>query len=160
MHLTLLIIFGILILIGAFSVFLFVFPAHLYLFIIILIYAYINGFSQLKAWEFAVLTIFVVIMIFIDYFSGLIGAKFSGASKKSIWLGTIGLVMGLIIFPPFGALIGLFLGILISEILSYKKIREAIKIASGSLLGNLAGILINFFLSLVILTLFIIFAKS
>jgi hypothetical protein len=157
-HIILLVIFSLLVLAGAASFLLMIFPAHLYLLIVTLIFGLLDHFQHLKLWEWGILVGVTVIMIAVDWLSGLFGAKLAGASKKSIIWGILGLIIGLIAFPPFGSLIGLFLGVLISELVYFREYKKAVKAASGTLLGNLVGIILNLSLSLVFLVLFIIFA--
>lgn len=157
-HEILLVIFSLLILATGASFLLMVFPAHLFLLIISLVFGLIDHFQHLKLWEWGILSGLVVVMIAIDWLSGLIGAKVSGASKKSLVWGLVGMVIGLITFPPFGSLVGLFLGVLIYELINLTEYKKAIKVASGSVLGTLAGTLINIILALVFLVLFILFA--
>jgi uncharacterized protein len=157
-HLVLVIIFSLLILAAGASFLLMVFPAHLFLLVITLVFGLIDHFQHLKPWEWGILTGLVVMMVAADWSSGLWGAKVSGASKKSIIWGIVGMIVGLIVFPPFGSLIGLFLGILIAELAHFSEYKAALKAASGSVLGTLAGTLINLVLSIVFLILFIVFA--
>jgi uncharacterized protein YqgC (DUF456 family) len=158
MHITLVVIFSLLILATGASFLLMVFPAHLFLLIISLVFGLVDHFQHLKLWEWGILAGLVVVMVAADWLSGLWGAKVSGASRKSIIWGIVGMIIGLIIFPPFGSLIGLFLGILVSELVHFTEYKKAIKAASGSVLGTLAGTLINLVLSILFLILFIVFA--
>lgn len=157
-HLVLVIIFSLLIFAAGASFLLMIFPAHLFLLIISLVFGLIDHFEHLRVWEWGILCGVAVVMIIVDYASGLLGAKIAGASKKSVLWGIVGLVIGLIIFPPFGSLIGLFLGILLYELINFKEYRRAIKSATGSLLGVLLGTFLNLALALVFLVLFIVFA--
>jgi uncharacterized protein len=150
--------FSLLIAIGIGTVFLVIFPFYAYLFIVVLVYGLIDKFHHLQGWELMILGILCLIMLLIDYFSGLLGAQMAGASKKALLWGVIGLILGLIVYPPFGSLIGLFFGVLVSELLDYKKLKHALKSASGTLLGTVSGVLINFVITLVFLALFVIFA--
>jgi len=157
-HLILTIVFSILLLAGVASVFLLVFPSLPFMFVVVLIFGFIDQFQHLTTVNLIIFGVLAAISIGIDYFSGLIGAKIGGASREAIILGIVGLILGLIIFPPFGSAIGLFLGILISEIIHFKDIKKALKSATGGLLGSLAGTVIQLILAILFLTLFIIFA--
>lgn len=157
-HLIYTIVFSILLLAGVASVFLLVFPSLPFMFLIALIFGFIDKFQHLTALNIIILAVIAVVSIVIDYLSGIIGAKIGGASREAIILGIVGLIIGLIIFPPFGSAIGLFLGILASEIIHIKDIKKALKSATGGLLGSLAGTAIQLILSILFLVLFIIFA--
>ena len=127
------------------------------MFFISLIYIFIDKFHHLSAMELIYLGIIALISIAVDHFSGLLGAKISGATRNGIIGGVIGFLLGLILFPPLGGFIGLFLGIFIIEITNFAHWKKAIKAASGSLLGSLTGILINMFLAAVFIILFVLF---
>ncbi|HPC34641.1 MAG TPA: DUF456 domain-containing protein [Candidatus Absconditabacterales bacterium] len=104
----------------------------------------------------AVVCIFLMIM---DYAIPIIGTKKMGGTKRGVNGSTIGLVLGVVILPimgvvigPFG-LIGLlggpFLGAYVGEIVyqKYKKQKldnkKALKSAFGSFLGFISGVLIK-----------------
>jgi len=157
-YIILVIVFAIFLFAGIASVFLLVFPSLPLMFIIALIFGFIDKFQHLTTLNIIILAALAVASIVIDYLSGLIGAKIGGASREAIILGIVGLIIGLIIFPPFGSAIGLFLGILASEILHFKDIKKALKSATGGLLGSLAGTAIQLILSILFLVLFITFA--
>jgi len=152
--------FSVLIMLGIGTVFLVIFPFYVYLFAVVLTYGFIDKFQHLRSWELVILGVMCVLMLVVDYLAGFLGAQIAGASKKALFIGLIGLILGLIVYPPFGSIIGLFLGVLVSELLDYKKLKHALRSASGTILGTLSGVLINFALSLVFLVLFILFAAN
>lgn len=123
-----------------------------------MIYQIFDRFQHLSAIESISLLLIIIISLAVDYFSGILGAKYSGASRRSTYFGFLGMIAGLIFFPPFGGFVGLFVGILIGEFLDYKKHTQALKAATGGLIGSLAGIIINAVLALIFIGLFIVFA--
>ncbi len=158
MDIAILIVTAILILVAGASFLLMIFPAHIFIFLITLAFGIIDGWENLKVWEFLILSGIVILMIIVDYSSGFFGAKFSGATRKSLFWGLAGLIIGLFILPPFGSIIGLFLGVLIGEIVGYKTFSKALKSATGSVLGSVGGLIANLILSFIYLILFILFA--
>lgn len=89
--------------------------------------------TQLLVWLLIVVCIQVL-----DYFTPMLGSKYTGGSRG----GSIGCVVGTVIglfFAPWGIIIGPFLGAVIGEVLSNKKLSQAIKSGLGSLLGFLLG---------------------
>jgi len=92
-----------------------------------------------------VITLILALAIFIlDYFIPAMGAKRFGGSRYGVIGTTIGLVIGILFFPPFGIIIGPFFGALIGELLHGKKTDSAMKAAFGSLLGLLTSVFIKF----------------
>lgn len=155
----LIIIFSILLLPGLIGSIL-TLPGIPYMFGVSIIYAFIDRFQHITHSEVLFLGIITLISVAVDYSSGVLGAKFSGASKRALILGVIGLFIGLFLFPPFGGFLGMFLGILIGELTNYTHYKKALKAASGSLAGVIGGALINLVLGILFLVLFIIFARS
>ncbi|MFA5009721.1 MAG: DUF456 domain-containing protein [Patescibacteria group bacterium] len=148
---------GISMLVGLVGTIVPIIPGVPFMFLVALIYALITKFAILTGAELGYLAILVVSSIFIDYFAGLLGAKFSGASGKSLLVGTFGFLLGLILFPPFGGFIGMFVGIVTGEIYFFNKPKTAIRAASGGVLGTLAGMVLNFLLGLTFVSLFLVF---
>ncbi|OHA15533.1 MAG: hypothetical protein A3H57_00235 [Candidatus Taylorbacteria bacterium RIFCSPLOWO2_02_FULL_43_11] len=153
------VVFSFLVACGLVMVFVPFVPALLYMLIVTTIFAAVGGFGVITVNNLIVLSAIVLISFLVDTLAGVIGARWGGASKKSIGFGILGLVTGLILLPPIGAIIGLFVGVFLSEIRS-KNGEGALKAASGSLIGALAGMIINFFLALTFFILFIVFLAN
>lgn len=151
------IIFAVLLLPGFAGIFL-PLPGILYMFIISLIYGFVDKFQHLQPWELGVLLAIALIAMVNDYLSGLLGAKYGGAAQKSMLYGIIGMIIGLIIFPPFGGLVGVFAGILLAEIIRGNSQEKAVRAATGGLVGSIVGMAITLVLSIVFLFIFAIFA--
>jgi uncharacterized protein YqgC (DUF456 family) len=95
-----------------------------------------------------VITFVVAVGISIlDYFLPAIGTKRYGGSKFGSWGATIGLILGLIFFPPFGFLIGPFLGAFLGEIIFNKSNTEN---AFRSAIGSFVGFLVSSFMKFIV----------
>ncbi len=80
----------------------------------------------------------VVVVLLLDYFVPLLGAKYSGGSR---W-GTRGCFVGTLIglfFMPWGIVLGPFIGATIGELLGGRKTGAALRSGFGALIGFLTG---------------------
>ena len=96
----------------------------------------------LLIWAIATITVSVL-----DYYMPVWGTKKFGGSKRGIWGSMIGLVAGLFLFPPFGILIGPFLGAVIGELSNGKKSRAALRSGFGSFVGFILATLLKLIVS-------------
>ena len=92
------------------------------------------------------LTLFVQAL---DYLLPALGAKKFGATKYAFWGAIIGLLMGILIFPPFGMIICAFLGAIFGELVAGKKSYQAIRAGWGVFVGVMIGMLLKLTLSAV-----------
>jgi len=81
-----------------------------------------------------------VLVSILEYVVPVVGAKKYGASKPGIWISMIGMLVGVLFFPPWGMLIGAFLGALAGEVLAGKKGRKSLQAAWGVFVGNVVSI--------------------
>lgn len=93
--------------------------------------------------------IITVIVVVLDYLIPVFGARLSGGGKRGIWGATIGLLIGLFFFPPFGMILWSFAGAVIGEISEGKNISIALKAGTGTFIGFIAGTLMKLIISLV-----------
>ena len=133
-------------------------PGIPYMFVVALVYALADRLSHISGLELLILGLIAAASLAVDYFAGILGARAGGASKKALLFGMIGLILGMIILPPFGGILGLFLGVLGAELLGGKTALKAFKAGQGSVIGALTGIGINLLLALLFLALFVVFA--
>ena len=75
-----------------------------------------------------------------------------------MFAGFLGMIVGTIILPPLGGMIGLFAAVLMAEYYNHKNQARAFKAALGSFMGMLAGKIVNAVMALGFVILFVIFA--
>jgi len=90
-----------------------------------------------------VMIVITIIVTVLDYIIPVLGAKKYNSSKWGIWGAVIGMILGIIYFPPFGMLIGAFLGAVLIELIVGKPGKEAMKAGWGVFLGTMAGIILK-----------------
>ena len=74
-----------------------------------------------------------------DYYLPMAGSKRYGSTKRGFWGALIGMIVGTIAFPPFGLVIGAFLGAILGEVTAGKNGSEAMRAGWGAFLGVLAA---------------------
>ena len=94
-------------------------------------------------WVLGITLAITLLIMILDYIIPAKGTKKFGGSKYGIWGTNIGLLIGFF-FPPFGFILGPFLGALVGE-LYYNSTdqKRAFKAAIGSFIGFLGSIFIK-----------------
>jgi len=111
-------------------------------------------FSRSFLVKFAILTIVVSLG---DYLLPLLGAKKYGTSKYGIWGAILGMMAGIIFFPPFGMILGIFIGAIVGELIAGKENSMALKSGLATFIGSMTAVLIKLSLSLVMAFYFFVY---
>lgn len=102
---------------------------------------------------FGMLTCLVVLL---DYILPLMGAKKYGASRMGIWGAIIGMLIGIVFFPPFGIIFGLLIGAFVGEIMAGKEHSQALRAGFATFLGSLTSMVVKLVLAIVMMIYFFI----
>jgi len=97
-----------------------------------------------------------VAVTLLDYWVPVYGTKRLGGTKAGIRGAAIGLIIGLFFYPPFGIIVGPFVGALLGEMISGQEFSRAIRSALGSFAGFVAGTLMKLAVSIILSYHFII----
>jgi uncharacterized protein YqgC (DUF456 family) len=99
--------------------------------------------------------VLAVVVTVLDFVVPAAGARRYGASRAGVWGSVIGMIVGMIFFPPFGMLVGAFLGALVLEIAAGKTSDRAMRAAWGVFVGTMAGIVLKLAVSAAITWVFV-----
>ena len=112
-------------------------PPLSYIALLLMQWSKFASFPAVFLWTWAGITIAVTIM---DYFLPSIVTKKFGGSRAAIIGSVFGLIAGIFIFPPWGMILGPFLGALAGEFINNSGDGpKAFKIAFGAFLAFIIG---------------------
>ncbi len=92
----------------------------------------------------------------LDYYLPIWGTRKLGGTRRGIWGSTVGLVLGLLFFPPLGIIIGPFIGAFVGELTDSDDVGKALRSALGSLVGFFVGTMGKVLVTLYIIGVFIL----
>jgi uncharacterized protein YqgC (DUF456 family) len=84
------------------------------------------------------------LMLLVDFVAGAAGTKKYGGSAWGVGGAAVGAIAGLLVFPPFGLILGPLAGAVAGELIAGKTAEEATRAGWGSFLGFLAGTLVKY----------------
>lgn len=95
------------------------------------------------SWQFLLVWgIVVVVISVLDYVVPAWGTKHYGGTKWGVWGSTIGVFVGLF-FGAAGVILGPLVGAILGELLSGKRMSDAVKAGWGSFVGILFGTILK-----------------
>ncbi|MFW6149874.1 MAG: DUF456 domain-containing protein [Atribacterota bacterium] len=95
---------------------------------------------------FGIITLLVTLL---DYILPLLGARKYGASRIGILGSVIGMLVGIIFFPPFGIIFGLLIGAFLGELIAGKEQSQALRAGFATFLGSLTSMVVQLLLAIV-----------
>ena len=88
-----------------------------------------------------------VLTMVLDYAMPLAGARRFGASKRGFWGAVIGMLVGAFVFPPFGLILGAFVGAVVGELSAGKEEKSALRAGWGVFVGTMAAMAVKLVVS-------------
>lgn len=83
--------------------------------------------------------VIAVLVTIIDNVVPIWGTKKFGGTKRGVWGSIIGLLVGMIFFPPVGIILGPFAGAVLGELSAGQDRNKALKAGFGAFIGFLLG---------------------
>lgn len=137
-----------------------VLPGVLAIYAAFFVYGWFFSFEALGPVFWIVQTLIVVALLVADYAVGAWGVKKYGGSKLSVWLSTIGIIIGPFVIPAFGLILGPLIGAMIGELIRGESLSKAFKVGIGSVVGLLSSMAVKIVLQLAMIILFVIWIAS
>ena len=100
--------------------------------------AWADNFVYVGAWTIIALAVLTLLIIGVDFWATMFGAKKFGASRRAVIGAVIGSIAGLFLGVP-GVLFGPFIGAVLGELSSAGSLRQATRAGLGATLGLVLG---------------------
>lgn len=133
-----------------------VLPGVLAIYFAFFVYGWFFSFEPFGWFFWVIQTLIVVVLMVADYAVGAWGVKKFGGSKLSVWLSTIGIIIGPFVIPAFGLVLGPLIGAMIGELIKGESLSKAFKVGIGSVVGLFSSAVVKIVLQLMMIVLFII----
>ncbi len=101
--------------------------------------ALIMGFERFGVLPLVYLGLLTALSQLVDVAGTWLGSKRFGASRAGVWGGVVGSFAGLLLFPPFGFLVGALAGAVVAELLVGRDLGDAFRSGVGAFVGTLGG---------------------
>ena len=115
-------------------------PGPIFSFLALILLSWINNWQVFSQTFLIVMGSLTAILMILDYIAPALGAKKFGASKRGLWGSAVGMIIGIFFIPPWGIIVGAFLGALVGELLTGKSGKNALRAGWGILIGNVLGV--------------------
>lgn len=120
------------------------------------ILAFYTQFSLISPLTLIIFFVLMIISLAIDYFSGLVGAKYSGASLWAMIGAFIGAIIGALYFGVLGLIFAPAISVMIFELIQKKSVNKSARSASYTFFSTVFGMVLNGAIALVMLVIFLL----
>ena len=117
-----------------------VIPGPIFSFLALILLSWAKNWQVFSQTFLIIMGSLTALLMILDYIAPALGAKKYGASKTGLWGSAIGMVIGIFFIPPWGIIVGAFVGALVGELLAGKSGKKALRAGWGILIGNVLGI--------------------
>ena len=109
------------------------------------------------SWTFMIIMgVIAAVVTILDFILPAAWAKKYGGSKWGVWGSVAGMLIGIFFIPPWGMLVGGFIGAVLGEMIAGKKGRDIFKAGWGVFIGTVAGTILKLIASGIMLFYYII----
>jgi len=115
----------------------------------------LQGWGAFSTLELAGTGAIAAVATLLDFVVPAWGARRYGASRPGVWGSALGMLVGMIVLPPWGMFAGAAVGAVLGELLHGRRGSEAVRAAWGTLVGTMGGILVKLAACLVIAWVFV-----
>lgn len=91
-----------------------------------------------------------IVVTLLDYYVPIWGTRKYGGGSGGVWGASIGLLAGLLFFPPFGMIAGPFVGAVVGELITGKEFSTAFRAGFGTFIGFIAGVVMKLAVSIML----------
>lgn len=109
------------------------------------------GYADFSTTFFIVSSFVTIFLLILDYIAPIWMTKYFGGSKLASNASLAGMLIGTFFFPPFGMIVGPFVGAFIGELIEKKDLVQSFKVATVTFGAFLLGTGLKFIASAVML---------
>lgn len=118
-------------------------PGPIFAFLALILISIPGAWELYAVWLLVLLGVLAVATMILDNVLPAVSSKKAGAGKAGVWGSVVGMIAGSFVFPPFGTIIGAFVGALLGEMVFNKENKEPMKAALGVFKGTMLAILMK-----------------
>ena len=119
-----------------------------------LLYHFVINTSALTGFFWVSMAALTILLLLADVLAGSMAVKRFGGSKLGERVATFSIIIGTFVYPPFGIILLPFIAVFIVEYWQKNTGKEALKAATGSLIGFLSGRISEGIIQLIMITWF------